>query len=200
MSEEDIWAIDLSLDQALQRSTDCFTRVQNKYYNRDGITIFDALHSCQYTAFLYFLSNSIYHADLARRTCDKIYALSKALSSADLFYEVDLPRIFTFDHPLGSVLGRAKYADYFSFSQGCTVGNNKNKYPRFGTSVFMMSNSKVLGDCTIGDDVIISAGAYLKDETIPSGSIVFGHSPTLTVKTGSRAYVRDHARNVFSYE
>ena len=38
---------------------------------------------------------------------DKLYALNKAMASVDLFYQVELPDIFTFDHPLGSVMGRA---------------------------------------------------------------------------------------------
>ena len=48
---------------------------------------------------------------------DKLYALNKAMASVDLFYQVELPDIFTFDHPLGSVMGRASYSDYFTFSQ-----------------------------------------------------------------------------------
>ena len=91
---------------------------------------------------------------------DKLYALNKAMASVDLFYQVELPDIFTFDHPLGSVMGRASYSDYFTFSQGCTVGNNRGIYPRFGQSVFMLSDSKVIGDCEIGSNVIIGATAY----------------------------------------
>lgn len=132
--------------------------------------------------------------------CDKVYATAKAMSSADLFYQVELPDVFTFDHPLGSVMGRASYSNYFSFGQGCTVGNNKGIYPSFGESVFMLSDSKVIGDCKIGSDVIVSAGAYVKGVDIPSGSIVFGQSPNLVVKTGKCDYVREHAEKVFRYE
>lgn len=131
---------------------------------------------------------------------DKIYALNRTLSSADLFYQVELPEVFAFDHPLGAVLGRANYSNYFSFSQGCTVGNNKGVYPTFGESVFMMSDSKVIGNCRIGDNVIISASSYVKDTDIPSGSVVFGQSPNLTVKTGRFGYVREFAEKVFRYE
>ena len=99
---------------------------------------------------------------------DKLYALNKAMASVDLFYQVELPDIFTFDHPLGSVMGRASYSDYFTFSQGCTVGNNRGIYPRFGQSVFMLSDSKVIGDCEIGSNVIIGANAYVKDVDILS--------------------------------
>lgn len=135
-----------------------------------------------------------------RSVCDKIYALNKALSSADLYYEVALPEVFTFDHPLGTVMGRADYGNYLTFSQGVTVGNNHGVYPRFGDRVFLMSNSKVIGDCRIGDDVIVSAGAYVKDEDIPSGAMVFGQSPNLVVKTNHADAVRAHGEAVFRYE
>ena len=131
---------------------------------------------------------------------DKLYALNKAMASVDLFYQVELPDIFTFDHPLGSVMGRASYSDYFTFSQGCTVGNNRGIYPRFGQSVFMFSNSKVIGDCEIGDNVIIGANAYVKDTDIPGGSLVFGQSPDLVIKENKLDYVRKYAEQVFSYE
>lgn len=166
---------------------------------RKGIAKFDPLHGCQWAFFLYSISNCMFKSGCGA-VCDKVYALSKALCGADLFYEVDLPEIFTFDHPLGAVMGRASYGDYFTFGQGCTVGNNHGVYPTFGKSVFMLSDSKVIGGTVIGDNVIIGANSYVKDEKIPSGSLVFGSSPNLVVKTGRDDYVRAYAEKVFIYE
>lgn len=135
-----------------------------------------------------------------RSVCDKVYALNRALSSADLYYEVELPNIFTFDHPLGAVMGRAKYSDYFTFSQGCTVGNNHGIYPRFGRRVFMMSDSKVIGDCKVGDNVVIAANAYVRDQDIPGNSLVFGASPNLIIKERHKVSVDAYAEGVFVYE
>lgn len=200
LNEEELADIEGSLDTALERCEKSFSRNCNKYYrSSEGITCFDPLHGCHWTAFLYFLSNSIWHKAKGS-VSDKVYALNKALSSADLFYQIELPDIFAFDHPMGSVLGRASYSNYFSFSQGCTVGNNKGIYPRFGESVFMLSDSKVLGNCVIGDNVIISAGTYIKDTDIPSGSLVFGQSPNLVIKANKLEFVREYAEQVFRYE
>ena len=44
------------------------------------------------------------------------------MNSVDLFYAIELPQKFGAEHPLGSVMGRAKYGDGFFFYQGCTVG------------------------------------------------------------------------------
>ena len=131
--------------------------------------------------------------------CDKVYALNRALSSADLYYEVALPDVFTFDHPFGAVMGRAKYSDYFTFSQGCTVGNNHGVYPRFGKRVFMLSNSKVIGGCSIGNNVIIAANTYVKDQDVPDDSLVFGSSPNLIIKDNHKASVNAFAEGVFVY-
>ena len=73
-------------------------------------------------------------------------------------------------------------------------------YTVFGESVFMLSNSKVIGSSQIGDNVIVAANCYIKDTDIPSGSFVFGESPHLTIKTGRLDQVREYAEKVFDYE
>ena len=113
---------------------------------------------------------------------DKIYFLNKIMSSCDLFYEVELPDFFMLDHPQGTVMGRAKYSDGLSFAQYSTVGNNKGIYPVIGRNCRMCMNSAIIGNCHIGDDVTIGAGALVKDTDIPSNSLVFGQSPNLIIK------------------
>lgn len=161
----------------------CFGHVKNKYYHYEGESIFNPLHTGQWTMFLYQMAHQLRKKSADNiELCDKIYGLSKCLSSADIYYEVHMPDIWFFDHPQGSVMGRAAYADYFTFSQGCTVGNNKGRFPSFGEHVSMFSNSKILGNCNVGDHVILSANTYILDTDIPSCSIVFGTSPNIVIK------------------
>ena len=122
---------------------------------------------------------------------EKVYYLNRILNSVDLFYEVDLPRIWMCEHPLGSIMGRARYSDYFFFYQGCTVGGNHGSYPRIKEYVAMFSNSKILGNAQIGSYVIIGANAYVKDEDIPDNCIVFGESPNLTIKRKPQQEIAD---------
>lgn len=199
VSDDEVDEIGGAVPGALEACEASFSRIRNKYYQDDsGKTRLDPLHGCQWTAFLYRLSRELY--ERAGGLCDKIYALLRALSGADLYYQVGLPDVLFFDHPLGAVMGRASYSNYLSFSQSCTVGNNHGIYPTFGESVFMLSDSKVIGDCRIGHDVIISAGAFVKDEDVPSGSLVFGASPNLTIKADRLDYVRTYAERVFRYD
>lgn len=173
-----------------------FSHNDNKYYRKECgenyEAYFDALHSCQWLMFLYTMANKLYHdretvylkqneSDI-RVLCDKIYGLSKIMSGADIYYEVDLPCVWKCDHPVGSVIGRAQYGVNFEFSQGCTVGNNHDIYPIFGDNVTMFSNSKVLGACNVGNNVLISANTYILDEDIPQNCVVFGQSPNLIIK------------------
>ena len=61
-------------------------------------------------------------------------------------------------------MGRAEYGEGFSFGQNCTVGNNKGIYPVLGENVRMCANSSIIGNCRIGDNVIIGANSGVKDE------------------------------------
>lgn len=178
VSDEDRKNIELAYPVVLEKLENCFLHVNNKYYRNNGEAQFDPLHVAQWTMFLYEMASCLKkkfsgNVDM----CDKIYGISKCFSSADLYYEIGMPDIYFFDHPQGSVMGRAQYADFFTFSQGCTVGNNKGIYPKFGEHVSMMSGSKILGKCCIGDHVIMSANSYIIDQDVPSYSIVFGSSP-----------------------
>lgn len=143
-------------------------------------------HANTYSVFLYWMSRYLsVHGEL--ETADKIYYLNKSLNCVELYHEVVLPSIWFCEHPLGSVMGRAKYGDYFFFYQGCTVGGNFQHdgsivYPEIGSHVKMLSNSKILGKCHIGNHVVISANAYVKDCDVPDNVIVFGTSPDLVFK------------------
>lgn len=165
----------------------------NKYYWKlndmgEREAYFDPLHTCQWLLFLYLTANTIYKyetekVEAARIVCDKIYGQSKTVSGCDMYYEVEMPEYFSFDHPVGSFLGRAIYGNYFSFSQGCSVGNYNEIYPVIGEHVEMNTGSKILGNAHIGNNCIITAGALIRDQDVPDDSIVYGKSPDLVIKT-----------------
>lgn len=191
-SIDDEMLISKHLPKALERFEACISKIDNKYYyklneNQEREAYFDPLHTCQWLLFLYIVANTIYKyedekKEAARVVCDKIYGQSKTVSGCDMYYEVEMPEIFTFDHPTGSFMGRAKYGNYFSFSQGCSVGNHNEIYPVIGEHVSMQAGSKVLGNSHIGDNCVISAGAMVRDEDVPANSIVYGKSPDLVIK------------------
>ena len=171
-----------------------YAHIRNKYYS--DISLANPLHSNQYTAFLYFVANTIYkRTEKPTEICDKVYNLSKMLSGADIYYEVELPSIFMFDHPVGSVIGRATYSDYFAFDHSVTVGDqgdNRGAYPKIGRFVIMFSGSKIVGSCSIGNNVIISANTYIKGKDIPDNSIVFGSDRSIVIKSISEKKAKSY--------
>lgn len=178
-----------SVNIALERTEHNFKFNKNKYYTKDSHVYFNPFHSDQYTVFLYYLSNTIWKQFKYFSLANRIYYLNKIFNSVDLYFEVELPNIFSLGHPVGSVMGRANYSDFFSFSQNCTVGNNKDIYPTFGENVVLFSGVTVIGNCNIGDNCIISANTYVKDTNIRSNSIVFGSSPNLIIKEKTKEYI-----------
>ena len=183
ISDEEIQLLEDLSDGVFTRCAVCFSENNNKYYSKEGEAYFNPHHSGQYSIFLYFFSNSIFHqAKDNIRLADKMYYLNKIMNALDLFYEVELPEIFMLDHPVGTVIGRATYGNHFSFTQNCTIGNNRDIYPVIGEHVTVSAGAMILGNCKIGNHVILGAGACIKDENIPDNSLVFGSSPNLIIK------------------
>ncbi|SMC39372.1 transferase [Sporomusa malonica] len=178
------------LDITLERTHKCFEKTKNKYYrNPDGEVYFNPYHSGQYSIFLYYLANTIFRNGGDSTLASKIYYLNKILNSVDWYYEIELPEVFGVEHPLGAVLGRAKYSNGFFVYQGCTVGGNKGKYPIMGKNVILYANSTVIGESTIGTNVAISTGTIVKDENIPDFCLVFGQTPNLVIKKKEPEYM-----------
>ena len=137
--------------------------------------------------FLYTLSNELFKQYGRNTLSDKVYYLNKIMHGVDMFYEIELPSQWGAEHPVGSVMGRAKYGNGFFFYQCCTVGGTKDKegniyYPEIGENVHMYANSSILGNCKIGNNVNIGAGAVVKNQNVPDNCTVFGLSPNLIIK------------------
>jgi serine O-acetyltransferase len=178
--------------RALERAEYCFSRINLKYFRESGATRFDHLHTDQYAMFLYLLANSVHLMQGDPRLASRIYALNKALHGLDAFYEVALPDVFVFQHPVGTVLGRASYGNYFFVYQRCSVGSNLDGvHPTIGEGVVMFGGSAIVGASTVGDNCWLSMGTLVMDTSVPADSTVFGRSPDLTVKRTRRNVVRD---------
>jgi serine O-acetyltransferase len=186
------YCLNENVGRALERLDFCFSHARIKYFVDGQQTRFNHRNTDQYAMFLYFLSNSIFRSGGDLALAEKTYALNKALHGIDVFYEVQLPDIFLFQHPVGTVLGRATYSNYLFVYQRCSVGSNLDgQYPRFGEGVVMFGGSTVIGNCAIGDNCWLSVGATIMDCDIASGSVVFGRTPNHVVKRTRRNVKRE---------
>lgn len=184
------------ISKAIELSNKSFNSSSNKYYQSDKY--FSPFHSAQYCVLLYYLSKVMLEIDLYGINAEKIYLLNKIINSVDLFYEIELPTIFGVEHPLGSVMGRAEYSDYLFFYQGCTLGGSNGNYPIIGKNLLMYSNSKILGKCRIGHNVVLSANSYIINTDIPDNCIVFGSSPHLTIRKYDGCYILGKQKHIWN--
>ncbi len=146
-----------SVDLALDRVAYSFKHSTVKHYCVAGEPRFNHLFSDQYAAFLWFLANTLWKAQGTAPVLDKLFSLNKALHAFECMYDTLLPDIFFLSHTVGTVLGKATYADFFVVSQGCTVGVHKHKYPVMSKGIALAANVSVIGNCTLGQRVSIGS-------------------------------------------
>tara|TARA_R110002124_G_scaffold71080_5_gene190470 strand:+ start:52504 stop:53190 length:687 start_codon:yes stop_codon:yes gene_type:complete len=174
--------IDDIMNQALQRISYCFGHIHRKYYqslddNGKSQTLFNHLNSDHYASFLYVLSNQAWRENKIT-LAEKLFYLNKALNGFDCFYSVELPEIFMLVHPVGTVLGNAKYQDYLVVYQNVTVGSTlAGVYPEFGKGCILYSKASVIGNCNIGENVVFGANSLLINSTVLLNQSVVGQYP-----------------------
>lgn len=191
------------LEKVLSVLGDNFRKRNSTAFQTDGMPSLNTKHSVQYMLFLYYYAHQLY-VDGDENSAETVYYLNKIMHANDWFYAIDLPIHFGAEHPLNSVLGRASYGDYLFIYQGVTIGGNRKDgelvYPQLGNNVLLYSDSKVLGDTQIGDNVIISANSYLKDEKIPDNCIVFGSSPNIMIKQKTKEEIIDMTSHIWKFD
>jgi len=158
----------------------CFKNISRKYY-RNNLKNFDLLNSDHLCICLYLFSNELFKIkkyELAK----KFFLLNKMINGIDLFYKVNMPRIFMFCHPQSSVIGNGKFSDYCIFFQNVTIGRKGKNYPKFSQAVIFYPGSKIIGNCKIGKNVIFGPDSSIVDTDIPSNTLVLGKFPNIVLK------------------
>jgi len=174
---------------AEERAFRCFEGIRKKYFNEGDRVRFDHLHSDQYSMYLYMLANHHHRTGGDPRLATKLYYLNKALHGCDVFYTSQLPDVFLLVHPVGSVIGRATFANDLVIYQGCTVGClNDGVFPTFEGPAILYAHSSVLGHCRIGRNVCIAASVSVVNTDIPNDVVVLGSYPNYEFRPNRRAF------------
>ena len=152
--------IKAAIDLALERLEYCYTFIAVPAYNHDCQTWFSHLHGDQYSQFLYYFSNSLWKLSQNREICDKIMQLNRMLSGCFWSYKSGLPDIFYWSHPVGTVLGKAPYGNFFSCMHGCTVATQFGREKSlWGDRFYMGAGAGILSpNVKIGNNVVLGAG------------------------------------------
>ena len=174
--------LDAHLDTALLRLERCINAVRMWKPGQ-----FDALHSSQYTIFLYYLANTLWRSGGDPRVCTKLFLLNKALNGIDCFYEIELPEVFFIGHSVGIVLAKATYGERLVVYQNATVGKNHGTAPVLEAGVVMYPNSAVIGRCVVREGSVIAQGvSVINQDTLPNCLVFQGERGGLVFKATER--------------
>jgi len=97
----------------------------------------------------------------------------------DIFTATEIGKGLYIGHPYGiTINARAKIGSNVNIHKGVTIGQ-ENRGPRkgvptIGNDVWIGINATIVGNITIGDDVLIAPNTYVNCN-IPSHSIVLGN-------------------------
>lgn len=183
----DAAALAAAMPEALDWADECFARIAVKCFRLGGRPFFSPLVGDAYAMFLYMLARTLHQRQAGGQLKDRLYLLNRALNGLDLFYEVQMPRVFLLVHPLGTVLGRATYGERLVVYQGVTVGGNAAyEYPEIGRGTVLFSNCSVIGRSRLGDGVRVAARACVMDADVPAGHVAFGLQPAAGIRAAKR--------------
>jgi serine O-acetyltransferase len=178
--------------EAINRLEQCFQTINLPYYRKDDNPYFNHLHGDHYSSFLYILSRQAYLNGI-ESVAAKLFLLNKALFGIDAFYAIQLPESFVFVHPIGTILGRANYSNFFVVYQGVTIGANADGvYPAFSEKTILFSNSSIIGDSKIGSNFIIGAKSSLINSIIPDNKVVVGNFPNHNILTNTSNQISNY--------
>lgn len=108
-----------------------------------------------------------------------IYEHLKIKYMMDIPAKVEIGKGFRIEHIGGIVINPyAKIGENVTILNGVTIGSQirgKNKgYPNIGNLVWIGSNSIIVGNIKIGDNVLIAPGSFVNFD-VPDNSIVIGN-------------------------
>jgi len=166
----------------LGRLDHCFSHVGNRYFFDGETPVFSHLHADQYAMLLYLASFAVGRTPGGRALATKLFLLNKALHGIDAYFEVELPAVFLFVHPLASVLGRGTYGEFLLVYQRCGVGSNHGIYPTLGEYCTLRPGAAVLGNSRLGRNCTVATESLVLDRDIPSNSTYIGNPRDFVIR------------------
>lgn len=177
--DEDV--IKKGVSDALERCENCFKHILLPgYRDANKEAVFSHLHMDQYASFLYFLGNSIWRKTEEKNFCDKILNLNRILNGFFISYKCEMPNVFVFAHPVGSIIGNVQYADGLYISQNVTVNTDKDL--KIGKGCFLGVGAKIIGSQRIGDRCSIGADVLIYNQELPSDSVCLNINGRLEIR------------------
>jgi len=157
---------------------------------------FDHLHSMQYATFLHLLANELFSRGAeGSGLCHRLYLLNKFLFGIDLGYRIAMPELFLLAHACtGTVFAEGNYGEKLVVFNNVTIAALDQQAPQLGQGVVLYPNSVVVGSTLIGDNSVVSAGAVLRNASVPPDSLVFKAPYGGVIRQSSKDYLGAYQR------
>lgn len=120
------------------------------------------------------LGNIKYFLKIFCKPLDSLYLTSKNMG----------PGLFI-QHGFSTIVGVESMGSNCWINQQVTVGHTDKGRPKIGNNVKIMTGAKVLGNVTIGDNVIIGAGTIIVKD-VPSDCVVVGSRAYIVKRNGKK--------------
>lgn len=189
--EKDKILLQNALKVSIKRLKDCFSGIRIWDSNK-----FNILQSQQYCTFLYLLANTIWKETGETSLPTRLFLLNKALNSIELFYEVNMPKVFLIGHSVGSVFAKAVYGNRIVFFQNVTVGRVGSSAPVIGENVVLYPQAVVSGASRIGNNCVVSAGCVIHNRNIPDNNIVYQRNGELIIEPNDKKHIDLYLNNI----
>lgn len=87
-------------------------------------------------------------------------------------------------HPFATIINAKKIGDNFTIKNNVTIGNNKRgDRPVIGNNVTIHANAVVIGNITLGNNIIVGASTVLT-KSVPDNCIVVGNPAYILKENG----------------
>ena len=140
-----------------------------------GTPFINPLNIEHLTRLMHLFSRRIFVEHFDLQLLDALFYVFKTRCNINIFYTQPVGRFFFGFHALGAVVAfRAEQADFMVVLQGTTIGQSENQYPLIGKNLLLGPGAMILGNCTIGNNVRLAAGAIVVNRDIPNNMLVLG--------------------------
>lgn len=132
-------------------------------------------NSSEAAIFLYRLGRLYFEKDLEDKI-GQMHGLLRSTCACEIYFSTRIDIGFHLTHSIGTVIGsRNTIGKGFIAYQNCTIGHDHDDQNGaiIGDQVTLMPYSSIIGDITVGDNVIIGAYTMVKRD-VPSNTVLAG--------------------------
>ena len=87
-------------------------------------------------------------------------------------------------HPFSTIVNAKSIGNNFTVRNNVTIGNNaRGMRPTFGNNVSVNANAVVIGEITLGDNVVVGAGSVVT-KSVPANCVVVGNPAYIIRENG----------------